>query len=76
MYSGSLDEKESIFTETVKADRLSGSKQFHEGLGKKSALYGKFNLQKGLKNFLIDDKGVIIAANVTPDKLTDILNRI
>ena len=76
MYSVSLDEKESIFTETVKADRLSGTKQFHEGLGKKSALYGKFNLQKGLKNFLIDDKGVIIAANVTPDKLTDILNRI
>ena len=76
MYSVSFDEKESIFTETVKADKLNGTKQFHEGLGKKSALYGKFNLQKGLKNFLIDDKGVIIAANVTPDKLTDILNRI
>ena len=76
MYSVSLDEKESIFTETVKADKLNGTKQFREELGKKSELYGKFNLQKGLKNFLIDDKGVIIAANVTPDKLADILNRI
>ena len=76
MYSISLDEKESIFTETVKADKLEGTKQFHEELGKKSELYGKFNLKKGLKNFLIDDKGVIIAENVTPDKLTEILNRI
>lgn len=76
MYSVSFDEKESIFTETVKADRLSNTKQFHEELGKKSELYGKFNLKKGLKNYLIDDKGVIIAENVTPDKLTEILNRI
>ena len=76
MYSVSFDEKESIFTETVKADRLSNTKQFHEELGEKSELYGKFNLKKGLKNYLIDDKGVIIAENVTPDKLTEILNRI
>lgn len=76
MYSVSFDEKESIFTETVKADRLSNTKQFHEELGKKSELYGKFNLKKGLKNYLIDDKGVIIAENVTSDKLTEILNRI
>ena len=76
MYSISLDEKESIFTETVKADKLEGTKQFHEELGEKSELYGKFNLKKGLKNYLIDDKGVIIAENVTPDKLTEILNRI
>ena len=34
MYSISLDEKESIFTETVKADKLEGTKQFHEELGK------------------------------------------
>lgn len=76
MYSVSMDEKESIFTETVKADKLSDTKQLHEGLGKESELYGKFNLQKGLKSFLIDDKGVIIAANVTPDQLTEVLNRI
>ena len=76
MYSVSFDEKESIFTETVKADRLSNTKQFLEELGKKSEWYGKFILKKGLRNFLIDDKGVIIAENVTPDKLTEILNRI
>lgn len=76
MYSVSLDEKKSIFTETVKADRLNGTKQIHDELGRKSALYGKFNLQKGLRSFLIDDKGVIIASNVTPEKLAEVLNRI
>lgn len=59
MYSISLDEKESIFTETVKADKLEGTKQFHEELGRKSELFGKYNLQKGFCNFLIDDKGLL-----------------
>lgn len=76
MYSVSFDEKESIFTETVRADRLSNTMQLHEELGEKSELYRKFNLKKGVKNYLIDDKGVIIAKNVTPDKLIEILNRI
>ena len=75
MYSISLDEKESIFTETVKADKLEGTKQFHEELGRKSELFGKYNLQKGFCNFLIDDKGVIIAANVAPEDLTKVLKK-
>lgn len=76
MYSISMDEKESIFTETVKADKLEGTMQLHEELGEKSKLFGKYKLQSGFKNFLIDDKGVIIAANVTPDELTKVLKRI
>ena len=75
MYSISLDEKESIFTETVKADKLEGTKQFHEELGRKSELFGKYNLQKGFCNFLIDDKGVIIATNVAPEDLTKVLKK-
>ena len=75
MYSISLDEKESIFTETVKADKLEGTKQFHEELGRKSELFGKYNLQKGFCDFLIDDKGVIIAANVAPEDLTKVLKK-
>ena len=69
------NEKESIFTETVKADKLEGTKQFHEELGRKSELFGKYNLQKGFCNFLIDDKGVIIAANVAPEDLTKVLKK-
>ena len=48
------------------------STQFHEGLGKESELYKKYDLRKGFKTFLINDEGVIIAANVTPEKLTEI----
>ncbi|SEF55500.1 thioredoxin family protein [Parabacteroides chinchillae] len=76
MRSVSLDEKTSIFTETVKADKLDLSTQFHDGLGKESEMYRKYNLQRGLRNFLINDKGVIVAANVTPEKLTEVLKKI
>ena len=76
MCSISMDEKESIFTETVKIDKLDLSTQFHEGLGKESELIKKF-LKPFLKSyFLINDEGVIIAANVTPEKLTEILKAI
>ena len=30
---------------------------------------GKYHLGEGLRNFLIDDKGVIIATNVSADQL-------
>ena len=43
---------------------------------KESELYKKYDLRKGFKNFLINDEGVIIAANVTPEKLTEILKAI
>lgn len=76
MCSISLDEKESIFTETVKTDKLDAGTQFHDGLGKESELYKKYNLNRGFRNFLINDKGVIIAANVTPDQLTSMLKQI
>lgn len=76
MRSISLDERKSIFTETVKADKLDSTKQFHEELGRKSKLFGAYKLEKGFRNFLINDEGVIVAANVTPDQLTDVLKNI
>ena len=73
MISVSLDKQESIFTETVKTDRLEATSQIHEALGERSEVYEKYGLKKGLKNFLIDDKGVIVAINVTPEKLSEII---
>lgn len=72
--SVSLDENKSIFTETVKRDGLNEATQFHDEQGKLSDLYKKYRLEKGMKNFLINDKGVIIATNVTPENLTKVLN--
>ena len=76
MCSVSFDERKSIFTETVKVDKLDEKTQFQEELGKKSELYRKYRLKRGFKNFLIDDKGVIVAINVTPEKLTETLKTI
>lgn len=76
MYSISLDKIESVFAETVKADKLEGTIQLHDGQGEKSVLYEKFGLEKGFRNFLINDKGMIIAANVTPEKLAEVLKSI
>jgi len=71
----SLDENKSIFTETVKIDKLDASTQFLEEQGKESELYKKFRLNKGMINFLIDDKGVIIAYDLTPEKLAEMLDQ-
>ncbi|MDR1881036.1 MAG: thioredoxin family protein [Tannerellaceae bacterium] len=76
MYSVSLDEKKSVFTETVKMDKLEGTAQLHEEQGKKSALYAKYKLKRGLRSFLIDDKGVIVATDVTPETLGGLLKGI
>lgn len=76
MCSFSFDEKKSIFTETVKADKLDETRQFHEGPGQQSTLFGKYKLQKGFGNFLINDRGVIVATNVTPEQLADVLKKI
>lgn len=72
----SLDEKKSIFTETVKSDKLDETTQFLEEQGRKSVLFKEYQLDKGFKNYLIDDKGMIIAKDLTPEKLTEVLNRI
>ncbi len=76
MYSVSFDEKESVFTETVKADGLCDTKQIYEGLGEQSELYQKFRLDKGLGSYLIYASGLIVARDVTPDKLVEILKSV
>ena len=75
MISVSLDELESIFAETVKVDRLEMTNQVHEMLGERSEVYKKYGLKKGLRNFLIDDKGIIVATNLTPEKLSEFMNK-
>ena len=76
MYSISLDEKTSVFEATVATDKLNGTNQLHEKEGRQSDVFRKYKLEKGLRNFLIDENGVIIAANVTPEKLTEYCKQI
>lgn len=76
MYSFSLDKRESVFTETIKADKLEKTNQIHEKQGENSELYESFKLKKGFRNFLIDEKGIIIATNVTSSDLREIIKAI
>lgn len=74
MYSVSMDERASVFTETVKMDNLDLSNQFNERKGKESPLYKAFGLHKGLGSFLIDGNGVIVATHVDPQQISSLLN--
>jgi hypothetical protein len=69
MCSISMDESKSIFSETIRIDRLSQTMQFHAVQGKNSKLYRRYNLKKGFSNYLIDKKGVIVAKNISPETL-------
>lgn len=75
MYSVSLDENFSVYAETLKADRLESTNQLYDGRGKASSLYKKYGLKKGLRNFLVDDRGVIVGVNLSPEKLFRIINK-
>jgi hypothetical protein len=72
MYSISLDESPSIFSETIRIDKLNQTTQFHAVPEKNSKLYRRYNLNKGFSNFLINEQGVIVATNITPERLTKI----
>ncbi len=76
MYSVSFDPAESVFTETVRADKLDAATQLWDSRGKASDCYRAYGLEKGFQNFLIDSKGVIIASNFAPDRLAEILEKI
>lgn len=73
MYSVSLDESNAIFEETLKIDRLDEAAQFLSGSDLTPALYKTYKLNKGLKTYLIDDDGKIIAVNFPPKQLAKLL---
>ena len=65
----SLDERESVFAETIKIDQLDHASQYYMDATVASEVSKKYHLNKGLRNFLIDDQGVIVATNVDTDQL-------
>ena len=73
MYSVSLDESQAIFEETSKIDKLDSTRQLREGSDLKSTVRKAYKLNKGLKTFLIDDAGKIVAVDVSPQQLTELL---
>lgn len=71
--SVAFDENRNVVEKTLLMDRLESISQFYETGGTVSKTYKDFQLNKGFCNYLIDENGVIIAMNVTPEDLKTIL---
>lgn len=73
MVSVSFDEYRSVFTETIRKDQIAAI-CLHEEAGNHSEIYRSYRLNRGFGNYLLDEKGVIIAKNITADELAEYLN--
>lgn len=73
--SVSYDPNKIVFEEIVKLDELDRNTQFYDKDGKASEVYKAFRLKKGFGNYLLDQNGVIIAKNFSPEKLTELISQ-
>lgn len=71
--SVAFDENVHVAEKTFVLDRLDAISQFCEVKGTNSEIYQDFKLNRGFRNYLIDENGVIQAMNVTPEDLEIIL---
>ncbi len=74
MVSISFDKSESVFKKTLTADGIDNNSQFLDAKGDRSDIYQRCRLEKGFNNYLLDENGVIIAKNVMPQDLKELLN--
>lgn len=68
-----FDVNRNVVERTLALDRLENISQFYEMEGTGSETYKNFKLDDGFRNYLVDENGVIIAMNITPDDLKTIL---
>ncbi|MDD4009455.1 MAG: TlpA disulfide reductase family protein, partial [Fermentimonas sp.] len=71
--SVSFDENRDVIERTFEMDNLEIISQFCEVNGADSEIYNDFKLNRGFRNYLIDENGVITAMNFTSDDLSSIL---
>ncbi|MFZ4456730.1 MAG: hypothetical protein ACOYOT_10960 [Bacteroidales bacterium] len=74
MASFSFDSQKLIFDETLRTDGISTSNQYFVEEGTNSEIFRTYSLANGYANYLIDPNGVIVAKDVSPQKLEEILN--
>lgn len=68
-----FDENRNVVERTLMLDRLESMSHFYEMDGTGSQTYRGFKVNEGFRNYLIDENGVIIAMNITPEDLKTIL---
>ncbi|GAB6010150.1 thioredoxin-like domain-containing protein [Dysgonomonas reticulitermitis] len=74
MVSVSFDKSETVFERTLAMDKIDRKNQFLANGNEYSALFDRYQLKKGFKNYLIDENGVIMAMNLSPKDLDQYLN--
>lgn len=74
MVSVSFDEYQSVFSETIRKDKVQSSDCYLETKGEASSIFKKYNLDRGFKNYLLDDRGVIVAKNISASQLSSYFN--
>lgn len=73
MISISFDRYPSIFRTAVRQDGLSEN-VYQEMDGEGSEIFKSYDLKHGFINCLVDDRGVIVAKNVSPSELASLLH--
>ncbi|KAA6311925.1 Thiol-disulfide oxidoreductase ResA, partial [termite gut metagenome] len=73
MISGSFDEYESVFVETIRKDRIAPTICFVETDGVKSNLFEKYRLKFGFTNYLLNEDGIILAKDISAKELGSLL---
>ncbi|MDR1003739.1 MAG: thioredoxin family protein [Prevotellaceae bacterium] len=74
MVSVAFDPYASVFEETVRTDRITAAACFVDTRGNDSGIYRKYRLKRGFTNYLLDERGVIIAKNLSTADLSKYLN--
>jgi len=74
MVSVSFDEYQSIFKETIRQDQIVTPTCFVETKGEASGIFKAYRLNRGFKNYLLDENGVIIAKDISASQLAAYLN--
>lgn len=74
MVSVSFDEFQSVFQETIRKDRINTSNCFVETKGEASSLFKKYRLKRGYTNYLLNEKGIIIAKDIDARQLKELIN--
>ena len=75
MVSVSFDEYPSIFRETIRKDQIAASACWLEPSGEESGLFKKYRLHRGFGNYLLDERGVIVAKDIIAPELSAYLSQ-
>jgi NAD-dependent DNA ligase len=74
MISISFDRYQSVFNAAVRQDGISDN-VYQEMEGENSEIFKSYDLKHGFINYLVNDRGAIVAKNVTPSELASLLHQ-